>query len=464
MAITSNAKIMLGVRLQKARRLAVPGDVLVKEGDLVTPETVIAKTEFVRGNPRIVDLNSEFRLKLSPDEVAKTLRKAVGDKVTSGEPVATYQKGYWSRVDDALAPCDGIVEYISKTQARIVIREDPRSAKPLCIVAVASRLDIWPWMIRMFTEVNEGDFVHEGQVLAAALNLTTMDYVYAPMPGIVEKICPKTGTITIVRPVRPTQVAAHIAGKVTGILPDHGAVVEAVGSYLEGIFGIGGEKAGELSVACDGPSETLGEAGVSPGHKGKVLVAGALATLEAIQKARSVGARGLVVGGMDNLDLVQMLGREIHAGITGQESADFTVVVTEAFGSMPMNLRAWELLSSHGGRIASVDGATQIRAGVVRPQVLLSDGAEGLAAAGGEAYGVAREEPRPSTTNLAVGDTVRCVRAPYTGVSGVVVELPAEPQRAASEALVEVARVRLGDGRVVQVAEANLEILKPASD
>ncbi len=198
-AVMSNAKVLSGVRLQKVRTLSVPGDVLVKEGDLASPETVIAKTEFVRGNPRIVDLNSEFRHKLSPDEVAKTLKKSVGDKVTAGEPVAVFQKGYWSRVDEALAPCDGVIEYISRTQARIVIREDPRSAKPLCIVAAASRLDVWPWMIRMFTEVNEGDFVYEGQVLAAAANLTTMDYVYAPMAGVVEKICPKTGTITIAR-------------------------------------------------------------------------------------------------------------------------------------------------------------------------------------------------------------------------------------------------------------------------
>jgi len=459
MAVISNIKALENVRLRKIRRLSVPGDVLVRPGELVSPDTVIAKTEFVRGNPRIIDLTSEFRQKLTPDEVGKTLRKQVGDKVRAGELIASYQKSYWSRVDQVLSPCDGTIEYISKTQARIVIREDPRSAKPLCIVAASTKLDIWPWLIKMFTQVKEGDYVYEGQVLASAMNLTTMDYVYAPMAGVVEKICPKTGTITIVRPVRPTQVAAHIAGKITKVLPDEGAEVEAVGAYLEGVFGVGGEKHGELVVASDGPGGVLAEAGVAEDHKGKVLLAGAYATLDAVRKAKAVGAKGLIVGGMDNLDLVQLLGREITAGITGQEQPDFTIVIMEAFGAMRMNERAWDLIACRQGKVASIDGTTHIRAGVIRPQVLISDGADGLDDAPEEAYGLQREEPRPPITNLQVGDMVRCVREPFTGLSGVVEEILPQPQKAESEALLEMARVRLSSGETVLVAEANLEVL-----
>ncbi len=463
MAVTSSVKVVERARLKKVRRLSVPGDVLVKVRDIVAPETVIAKTEFVRGNPRIIDLNAEFRQKLTQEEVSKAIRATVGDKVSQGDLLATTQKTFWGEVKEVLAPCDGTVEYVSKTQGRIIIREDPRSAKPMCIVPVCSKLDVWPWMIRMFTEVNEGDYVHEGQVLAAAQNISTMDYVYAPMAGIIEKVCPKTGTITIVRPIRPTQVAAHIAGKVTEVLQDSGAVIEAVGSYLEGIFGIGGEKYGELVIATDGPGESLGEAGVGPQHKGKILLAGAFAGLEAVQKAKAAGARGIIVGGMDNLDLVQVLGREINVGITGQEQTEFTAIVMEAFGKMPMNDGAWDLLCRCAGRVASIDGTTQIRAGVIRPQVLLSEGAAGLESVEGEPYGVAREEPRPATTNLVVGDEVRCVRAPYSGLRGVVEELPSQPEKVACESLLEVARVRLTDGRLVTVAEANLEVAKASA-
>ena len=44
---------------------------------------------------------------------------------------------------------------------------------------------------------------------------------------------------------------------------------------------------------------------------GKILVAGSFASFDAIQKARSKGAAGLVVGGMNQLDLVSVLGKEM---------------------------------------------------------------------------------------------------------------------------------------------------------
>ena len=463
MAVATNLKVLERVRLRKVRRLSVPGDVLVKVGDLVSPETIIAKTEFVRGNPRIIDLNAEFRKKVTPEEVDKYVHKKVGDTVQAKELIASYQKSFWSEITEVRSPCDGVIEYISRTQARIVIREDPRSAKPISIVPVASKLSIWPWLIRMFTQVNEGDYVYEGQVLAAAQNISMMDYVYAPMAGVVEKICPKTGTITIVRPIKPTQVLSHLSGKVTEVIKDYGAVVEAVGAYLEGIFGIGGERFGELAVAADSPSSVLDEAGVASEHKGKVLVSGSLVTLEALRKARALGVKGVISGGMNNVDLVQMLGREINVGLTGQEQTDFTVIVMDGFGAMPMNERSWNLLVSKAGLTASIDGTTQIRAGVIRPQVLISEGADGLDQVGGEPVGMAKEEPLPRMTNLAVGDVVRCVRRPYAGLKGVVEEIPPEPERVQCESVMEVARVRLDDGRLVTVPEANLEILTPKS-
>lgn len=463
MAIASNVKAIEKTRLKKTRTLTVPGDVLVRVGDEVGPDTVIAKTEFVRGNPRMVDLTSEFRRRLPPETLQKTLLKKVGDKVTARDKLARYQESYWSEMREVPAPCDGTIEYISLTQGRIIIREDPRSAKPMAVVPAAQKLAVWPFMLRMFTDVNEGDYVHEGQVLASALNLTTMDYAYAPMSGVVEKICTKTGTITIVRPIKPAQVVGHIAGRVTELVPDQGAVVEATGSYLEGIFGIGGERHGEIVLASDGPGEVLDEAGVLPDHKGKVLLAGGLVTLEALQKMRALGVRGVVTGGLNNIDLVQILGREVAVGITGQEQTDFTAIVMEGFGKMPMGVAAWDLLASRAGRVASIDGTTQIRAGVIRPQILISDGSSGLDSVAGDPLGTAVVESLPRATNLAVGDRVKCVRQPYPGLWGVVAALPAEPEKVECEAVMEVARVKLDDGRLVTVAEANLEVVRPAA-
>lgn len=461
MAVSSNVRVIEKVRLKKVRRLSVPGEVLVREGQEVGPDTVIAKTDLVPGGPRIIDITAELGQRLTPDEIDQVLVKKVGDKVKAREIIGTYQKNFWTAARSIYSPCDGTVEYISKTERRIIIREDPRSAKPMSIVSVASKLQIWPWTIRMFADVKEGDEVRAGQVIASAMNVSSMDYVYAPMDGVVEKVCPQTGTITIVRPVRPSQILSHLPGVITQVIPEEGAIVEATGAYIEGVFGVGGERHGEIVIAADGPGGRLGEAGVDVSHKGKVLVAGGFVSLEAMRKARMIGIRGIVTGGANNADLVQFLGKEISVGITGQEDSEVTIIVMEGFGSMPMNEKTWHFLVSRAGKVASLDGTTHIRAGAVRPQILISTGLLEAdsplmpASSEGESAAV-----RPLVTNLVPGDRVRCVRQPYFGLWGVVEDLPSAPEQVESEAYMEVAWVRLDDGRLVKVAEANLEVFR----
>jgi len=471
MAVFSTLKILENTKIRKIRKLAVPGDVLVKQGDDVEPDTVIARAEYVRGNPYFIDLAGELRRKITPELVDRVLLKKVGDKVKAKEVIGRYQKSFWSDMVEIKSPCDGVIEYISRVRGWVIIREDPRSAKPMSVVPVSSKLGIWPRMIRMYAEVKEGDVVKEGQVIAAAPGIGTTDFVYSPISGIVEKVCSQTGTIVIVRPIKPTQVLAHIAGTVTEIIPDQGAVVEAIGSQIEGIFGIGQERFGELQVVSDSPAGVLEEAGVEDNVKGKILVAGGFATLGAIQKARSEGAVGLIVGGLNQLDLVKVLGKELFVGITGQEEVDFTVIILEGFGVMPMNEKAWQILDQCQGRIASIDGTTQIRAGVVRPEILISRESlttqDNVLTAG--AMEKSMEEPAMrfplnklpvARTELCVGDRVRCTRAPYFGLWGVVEEVLDQPEPVECEALMEVVRVRLDDNRLVTVPEANLEVFR----
>ncbi len=371
MALLSTLKILDRAKIQKERRLPAPGDVLVQEGDIVNPDTVIAKAEFVRGNPYIVDLRSELRQSVDPDLVDSVLVKKPGDVVKAREVIARYQKSFWSELIEVKSPCDGIIEYISRTQGRIIIREDPRSAKPISMSGGC--LEAWSVASpsKNVHTSQRGDHVFEGQIIAAAPGGSALDFVYAPMGGIVEKICTLTGAITIARPIRHTKLLAHISGTVTSILPDYGAVVESIGAYIQGVFGIGNECSGRLAIMAGGPEEPLSEERIDDSVSGKILVAGSFASFDAIQKARSKGAAGLVVGGMNQLDLVSVLGKELSVGITGHEESDFTIVILEGFGKIPMNQETWDILARHAGKVASIDGTTQIRAGVLRPEVII---------------------------------------------------------------------------------------------
>ena len=90
-----------------------------------------------------------------------------------------------------------------------------------------------------------------------------------------------------------------------------------------------------------------------------------------VREAIKVGAAAVVSGGIDDQDLKELLGRDLGVAITGSETIGLTVIVTEGFGDIAMASRTWRLLADKAGRRASVNGATQIRAGVMRPEILV---------------------------------------------------------------------------------------------
>ncbi|MGB4748531.1 MAG: hypothetical protein WBH67_03670 [Bacillota bacterium] len=466
MALFSTVKILEKTRIEKERRLPTPGEVIVEVGDVVQPDTVIANTEFIKGNPYVIDLRSELKRPIDMDLVDSILLKKEGDSVKAQEVIARYQKNFWSPIIEVKSPCDGVIEYISRVNGQIVIREDPRSAKPLSIVAAASRLDIPPRMLRMFTRVKEGDFVNEGQIIAAASGPTRVDFVYAPMSGVVEKICTMSGTITISRVIKHVEVMAYLMGVVKSIIPHYGAVVETVGSYIQGMFGIGYEVSGELMLLSDGPDQPLSEEGINDDVRGKILVGGSFASLEAVEKAREKGAVGLIVGGMDQKSMVSVLGQEMRAGITGYEESDLTIILLEGFGEIPMSQDAWNILSKNDGKVASINGTTQIRAGVIRPEIIIAadDFDKALKDPSIEKLPfISKEEyveslPPVVFAEVQKGVRVRCTRPPYFGMWGVVEDVSPTPEKLESEIVTEIVTVKLDDGRVVKVPEANLEV------
>ncbi len=461
MAIARQLRPLKGTIIRRERLLPLPGDVLVTEGQDVAADTIIARTEELPGEPYVIDLRAELKApKLAAEDVDRAVLKKVGEQVKAQEVIARHSHGFWGEVATCKSPVSGTVEFISRSFARILIREDPRSAQPTAIVAVARKLDVWPSSLKTYMRFREGDEVRQGMVLAASPSTAGMDYAYSPISGIIEKVCTKTGTVTIVRPVKETTVDAYFAGRVESVIPERGAVIAATGTLIEGVFGIGFEHHGPLAVLTRSPEEDLDPAAITDAHEGKIIVAGRRVTLEGLRRAVDAGACGAICGGVDNLDLVEWLGQEIEVGITGQEDVDFTLILTEGFGATPMDEAVFATLLAADGRVSSVNGSTHVRAGVIRPEVVIVGppaglGESGTAEAGtAEWGGAARLEPA-----LVEGAAVRLVGPRRFGQRGQVVEVPAERQALGTEARVKVVRVRLEDGTVISVPQANVEVL-----
>ncbi len=328
-------------------------------------------------------------------------------------------------------------------------------------VNVANLLGIAPDEIREYLVKREGEPVRKDEVIAENRPLIKWfkTEVRSPIQGTIESVSTVTGQVLLREPPRVLELLAYIDGTVIEVHPNHGVTIETTCSLVQGIFGIGGEAWGEITVAVQAPDETLTPEHLTPEFKGKVVVCGALCPIETMNKAKDVGVAALIVGGIHDKDLRALLGYDLGVAITGTEKVGFTLILTEGFGTIPMAAKTFKLLSAHAGRKASVSGATQIRAGVIRPEIIIPspvarhrsmDGSEG------------EDERERTREGIKIGDLVRIIRDPLFGKIGEVSRLPPDLQKIPTESLVRVLEVRFPDSSTAIVPRANIEVIEGA--
>ncbi len=320
-------------------------------------------------------------------------------------------------------------------------------------VNVANLLNIPPGDVPESMLKKEGDAIRKGEIIAQSKGILGLfkSRTTATLDGTIETISGVTGQVLQRSPAIPVEVQAYMQGVVQEVIASEGVVVATEGAFVQGIFGIGGETFGVIKRACSNPSEVLTEDNIAAEHKDAILAGGSLVTAPALKKAIRVGVRAIVVGGFDDQDLRDFLGYDIGVAITGSEKLGITLIVTEGFGRMDMAQRTFELLSSFEGRRASVNGATQIRAGVIRPEVIIPSPQSRTAGAG---------EALAFSQGLTNGTLVRIIRQPYFGRLGKVVSLPAELLVLESGSKARSVEVQFPDGERVLVPRANVELIE----
>jgi hypothetical protein len=324
-------------------------------------------------------------------------------------------------------------------------------------VNVVNQLGIVPQEIRRYMLKREGDAVSAGEPLAE--NRPVFKWlktqVPSPITGTIETVSEVTGQVFLREPPRPLALTAYLDGHVVETFPGEGATVETACSLVQGIFGIGGEAVGTIAVAVDDREDELTPERITDAHRGTILVGGSMIGRDGFARAKQAGVAAVVVGGIHDLDLKLLLGRDLGVAITGTEQVGLTLIITEGFGRIAMAKRTFDLLVSKVGRRASCSGATQIRAGVIRPEVVIplgEDAADRRRQAAGETAGVGG--------GLRVGDQIRIIREPYFGQICRVSALPSDLRLLDTGSKVRVLEAELDDGRQIIVPRANVELLE----
>lgn len=292
--------------------------------------------------------------------------------------------------------------------------------------------------------VTQGEAFAETKALFGLMKST----VKAPATGVLESVSDVTGQLILREPPIPVEVDAFLAGRVVEVMPGEGVVVESPAAFVQGIFGIGGEVHGRLVTAVAGPDDELTADRLDPAHEGKVVVGGSYVNHAVLKEAIRLGVRAVIVGGFDDRDLRDLLGYDLGVAITGQETLGLSLVLTEGFGRITMAERTFNLLKKLEGREAAVSGATQIRAGVMRPEILvpLSGGAE--------------EAAESKVGGMEPGSLLRCIRGEHFGRIGRIVALPAPLTELASESHARVLEADLEGVGIVVLPRANIELIE----
>lgn len=317
---------------------------------------------------------------------------------------------------------------------------------------VVNLLGITPAEIEQYMVKKVGDRVEREEPIAETRPWLKWfrSVARSPVAGTIEAVSPVTGQVLVRTAPRPVELTAYLDGVVAEVIESEGVVVEASGAFVQGIFGVGGEVYGEVAVAVDSPDAPIGPGDLGAEFQGKIVVAGQLVTSEVYERASALNVAALVCGGFHDGDLRRLLGYDLGVAITGHEDILPIVIITEGFGPIPMARATFELLKAHAGQRASANGATQIRAGVLRPEIIIPSPK------------AAAERPVSDVAlvGLTEGSVVRIIREPGFGRIGTVKRLPPGVQMVESESKVRVAEIQFPDGTSSIVPRANLEVIE----
>lgn len=319
-------------------------------------------------------------------------------------------------------------------------------------VNLANILGCEPKELKLFLIKKEGDSVNRDEIIAETPGLFGFfkTQVKSPISGTIESLSDVTGQAILREPPIPVEVNAYVEGVIDEIYEDEGVKVNAIATFIQGIFGIGPEVIGDLVMVAKNPADVLDKDSIQLEHKNKIIVGGSLVTADALKRAVEVGVTGVVVGGYDAHDLKEFLGYDLGVAITGTEDKGITLVVTEGFGQISMAQKTFDLLKNCVGRKTSINGATQIRAGVIRPEVVIP--IEG---------GKMEDSDRSAGTGMVIGSLVRIIRQPHFGEVAKVVSLPEQPTKIPTEAKVRVVEIEtLSGAERMTLPRANVEIIE----
>jgi hypothetical protein len=296
---------------------------------------------------------------------------------------------------------------------------------------VASTLGITAIAAEKLVRYKAGDGIRIGAVIAKGGGLLPKT-VTAPRTGRV--VATGGGQVLIESGESRMELRAGLSGTVRDIVPDRGVVVQTTGALVQGVWGNGRIDTGVMINLADKPDAVLTPARMDVSMRGSILVGGQVQDVEVLRTGTEIAIRGLLIGSI------------FPSLVAAARDVRYPIVVTDGFGTMPMNSAAHRLLSTNSKREVTLNAEVYDRNTGSRPEAIIP-----LPGPGAPALRDLQE--------LALGQTVRVRRQPAPGMIGTILDLPGGLTTFPSGLSAPGAEVRLENGQELLVPLVNLEVV-----
>lgn len=277
-----------------------------------------------------------------------------------------------------------------------------------------------------------GDRIPAGAVIAAGRGLLPKT-VKAPREGRVTAA--GGGQVLLEVGESRMELRAGISGNVVQIVPDRGVVIQTSGALIQGVWGNGRVETGVMINLAEKPDTVLSAKRLDVSFRGSVIIAAQIRDAETLQAAADLQLRGLILASL--YPSLLPMAREMR----------FPILLTDGFGSMPMNSAAYKLLTTNAKREATLNAEVYDRYSGARPEVIIP-------------LPVSSEPiPPRDVESFAPGQSVRMRRPPMTGAIGSIVALRSGLTTLPSGLRAVCAEIKFENGEQALVPLVNLEVV-----
>jgi hypothetical protein len=341
--------------------------------------------------------------------------------------------GLTSIVRERLLPISGTVlaRLNQKVNSTDVIAET-NWAREHVLLDVARILRVTPAVADRLIKCKEDDRLASGAEIAVGQGLFPRS-VRAPREGRVAAV--GGGQVLMEVGESKVELRAGISGTVIEIIPNRGVVIQTAGALAQGVWGNGRIDSGLLVNIAEKPDGVLTAERLDVSLRGSILLAGMVKDAETLRTAADLPVRGLILSSLPP-SLIQTA-REMR----------YPIMVTDGFGSLPMNSVAYKLLSTNAKRDVTVNAEVYDRYSGARPEVIIS-------------LPISSEPPAPrEVETFAPGLQVRMRRPPALGMIGSIAAVKPGLTMFLSGLRAPAAEVKLENGETVVVPLVNLEVV-----